>query len=67
MKRPFTRSLLTGLIVVVLAAFAVYKFKFAPASGEIVAEVKSTGTLEARVKTTGARSQNKPYAYYINN
>ena len=60
MKRPSIRSLLIWLIVVALAAFAVYKFKFAPvpvvahtiAKGEIVAEVMGTGTLEARVKTT---------------
>ena len=68
MKRPFIRSLVTWLIVAGLAAFAVYKIKFAPiptvahvvARGEIVAEVMGTGTLEARVKTTvSARIQER--------
>lgn len=60
MKRPSTRRLLSLLIVIALAGFAVYKLKFAPipvlahtvARGEIVAEAMGTGTLEARVKTT---------------
>ena len=68
MKRPSIRSLVTWLIVAGLAAFAVYKIKFAPIStvahvvarGEIVAEVMGTGTLEARVKTTvSARIQER--------
>ena len=62
MKRPSIRSILTWFIVVAVAGFAVYKFKFAPtpvvahivARGEIVAEVMGTGTLEARVKTTAS-------------
>jgi len=68
MKRPSLRSLITWLIVAALAAFAVYKFKFAPqqvvahaiAKGELVAEGMGTGTLEARVKTTvSARIQER--------
>ena len=68
MKRPSIRSIVTWLIVVAVAGFAVYKFKFAPtpvvahlvARGEIVAEVMGTGTLEARVKTTvSARIQER--------
>jgi multidrug resistance efflux pump len=51
-----------------LAAFAVYRFRFAPvpaatpttAQGEVVAEIMGTGTLEARVKTTvSARIQER--------
>jgi HlyD family secretion protein len=60
MKRPSNRSLLTWFVIAAVAAFAVYKFKFAPqqvlahtvAKGGIVGEVMGTGTLEARVKTT---------------
>ena len=60
MKRLSIRSLLTWLGVAALAAFAVYKFKFAPVPavghtvvrGELVTEVMGTGTLEARIKTT---------------
>lgn len=68
MKLPSIRSLITWLIVAALAAFAVYKLKFAPqqvvahtvVKGEIVAEVMGTGTLEARVKTTvSARIQER--------
>ncbi len=68
MKIPSTRSLVTWLIIASLAAFAVYKFKFAPlpvvahtvAQGELIAEVMGTGTLEARVKTTvSARIQER--------
>jgi HlyD family secretion protein len=68
MKRPSTRSLLTWLIVAALAAFALYRFKFAPmpvvahtvTRGAIMGEVMGTGTLEARVKTTiGARIQER--------
>lgn len=68
MKLPSIRSLLTWLTISALAAFAVYKVKFAPepvvahtvARGEIVAEAMGTGTLEARVKTTvSARIQER--------
>lgn len=68
MKRPSNRSLVISLVVAGLAAFAVYKFKFAPmpvvghivTRGEIVAEVMGTGTLEPRVKTTiSARIQER--------
>ncbi|MFN2427781.1 MAG: efflux RND transporter periplasmic adaptor subunit, partial [Candidatus Binatia bacterium] len=68
MKRPSNRRLLTGLIVGALAAFVLYKVRFAPlpavaytaTRGEIVAEVLGSGTLEARVKTTiSARIQER--------
>jgi HlyD family secretion protein len=68
MKLPSIRSLITWLIVAALAAFAVYKLKFAPqqvvahtvVKGELVAEAMGTGTLEARVKTTvSARIQER--------
>ena len=68
MKLPSIRSLLTWLTISALAAFAVYKVKFAPepvvahtvARGEIIAEAMGTGTLEARVKTTvSARIQER--------
>ena len=68
MKRPSIRSLFTWLIVAAVAAFALYKFKFAPvpviahtvARGEMISEVMGTGTLEARVKTTvSARIQER--------
>lgn len=68
MKCPPTRRILTWLIIAAIAAFTVYKFKFAPqvvvahtvAKGEIVAEAMGTGTLEARVKTTvSARIQER--------
>lgn len=62
------RSLLALLIIVALAAFAVYKLKFAPqeviqhpvTKGEVIAESMGTGTLEARVKSTvSARIQER--------
>ncbi len=60
MRKPSLPRLLVGSAVVLLAAFAVFKIKFAPvevvahtvARGELVAEVMGTGTLDARVKTT---------------
>lgn len=68
MKRLSIRSLLVGLVVVLIASFAIYKLKFAPVPmvaytvvrGEIAAEVVGTGTLEARIKTTiSARIQER--------
>ena len=68
MKRPSSRSIITTIIVVFLASFALYKLKFAPVPvtghtvtrGELAAEVMGTGTLEARVKTTvSARIQER--------
>ena len=60
MKRILTRKRLTWLVVAALAALAIFKLKFAPASviphvvarGEAISSVLGTGTLEARVKTT---------------
>ena len=74
MKRPSTRSFITWLAVASLAAFAIYKFKFAPVPvvahtvtrGQVVAEVMGTGTLEARVKTTvSARIQERLAAVLV--
>lgn len=68
MKRPSARHLLTWLFVAALAAFALYRFLFAPvpvvgntlARGAIIGEIMGTGTLEARVKTTvSARIQGR--------
>lgn len=68
MKRPTVRLVITWSVVAAVAAFAVYKLKFAPvvvvghtiARGEVVAEVMGTGTLEPRVKTTiSARIQER--------
>lgn len=68
MKLPSLRTILIWLVVAAVAAFAVYKFQFAPvpvvahtvARGEIIAEAMGTGTLEARVKTTiSARIQER--------
>jgi HlyD family secretion protein len=60
MKRISIRKILPWLIVAVVVAFVVYRFKFSPtpvtahtvATGEVRGEVMGTGTLEARVKTT---------------
>ncbi len=68
MKLPSNRRLLTWFFIAAVAAFAVYKLKFAPVpvlahtvvQGELRAEVMGTGTLEARVKTTiSARIQER--------
>ena len=68
MKRPSSRSIITTIVVVILASFALYQLKFAPVPvtahtvtrGELVADVMGTGTLEARVKTTvSARIQER--------
>lgn len=74
MKRRSIRGLLTWLGVAGLAAFAVYRFKFAPVPavahpvvrGELVAEVMGTGTLEARIKTTiSPRIQERLAAVFV--
>ncbi len=60
MKRTSIRRVFPWLVVVAIAAYAIYRFKFSPtpvtahtvATGGIRGEVMGTGTLEARVKTT---------------
>jgi HlyD family secretion protein len=68
MKRFPIRRIVTWLMIAAGVGVAVYKLKFAPvpvvahtvATGEIIAEVMGTGTLEARVKTTvSARIQER--------
>ena len=54
------RASLKWLVLIAIAAFIVFRVKFAPVpvvghtvgQGQIIAEVMGTGTLEARVKTT---------------
>ena len=54
------RKSLKWILLAVIAAFLIYRMKFAPSpvmaqeakSGPIIAEAMGTGTLEARVKTT---------------
>lgn len=67
-RRIGFRKLLPWLLVLVVVAFGIYRFKFRPApvtahavaTGEVRGEVMGTGTLEARVKTTiGPRIQER--------